>query len=167
MSTAQVREATTDDAQALAAFLLAAWREAGPDSPGFAGATPEIMAEIATSEAIRARIGPGGRRMFLAEEPTGVIGFAATRPLDAANVELAGIVVARAATGRGVGSNLVRAARAAAASEGFDRMLVRTERTNSTAIAFYRAQGFEQVGQTEEQVGTITVPVVELASPLS
>jgi len=166
MSTARVREATIDDAQVMAAFLLAAWREAGPDSPGFAGATPEVMAEIATPEAVRARIGPGGRRMFLAEETGGVIGFAATRPMDAVSVELSGIVVLRAATGRGVGTNLVGIAREAAASDGFRRMLVRTERTNHAAIEFYRARGFELRGETSEQVGPTTVPVAELVAPL-
>jgi ribosomal protein S18 acetylase RimI-like enzyme len=164
-----VREATTDDAERLGAFLLAAWQDAGADSPGFAGATPDIMAELAEPSVIRARIGPGGRRMFLAEppEPDGpLLGFAATRPTDPLSVELAGILVASAAAGRGLGSRLVAASVAGAVGDGFAIMTVRTERTNEHAIDFYRGRGFEVVGDGVEPVGSVEVEVVELAMEL-
>jgi ribosomal protein S18 acetylase RimI-like enzyme len=166
MATPAVREATPVDADTLAAFLMAAWREAGPDSPGFAGATPELMAEIATPAVLRARIGPGGRRMFIAVDGAAIVGFAATRPLHGGVAELAGIIVARSASGRGLGTELVRAATEAARADGHARMIVRTERTNAAAIAFYRARGFAPTGETVESVGALEIPVLELAATL-
>jgi len=159
----EVREAEPSDAEAVATFLLAAWREAGPESLGFTGATPELMAEIATTEAIGARIRRDGRRLFLARSREGVMGFAATRPLDGRSVELAGIIVGRAAAGQGVGTRLVEQALAAASRDGFARMVVRTERTNDRAIAFYRTRGFEPAADCIERVGELQVPVLELA----
>jgi ribosomal protein S18 acetylase RimI-like enzyme len=167
-----VREATIDDAERLGAFLLAAWQDAGPESPGFAGARPEIMADLAEPAVIRARIGPGGRRMFLAEpaqpaEPGApLLGFAATRPEDPMTVELAGIVVATRAAGRGLGSRLVALAIERAIDDGFAIMTVRTERINGHAIDFYRGRGFDVVGETVEPVGAMEVEVVELAIEL-
>ncbi len=63
-----VTEATQDDVAAFAAFFWEAWREAGPDAPGFAGATDDVITELTTPEAIRQRIGGPERRMFLAWE---------------------------------------------------------------------------------------------------
>jgi ribosomal protein S18 acetylase RimI-like enzyme len=166
MPIAEVREATPTDADALAVFLMEAWREAGPDSPGFAGSTAEVMAEIATPAALRARIGTRGRRMFIATDGVAVVGFAATRSLDADTDELAGIIVARPAAGRGIGTELVGAATEAAVADGHARMVVRTERTNAAAIAFYRARGFSPVGDAVETVGSLEVPVLELAATL-
>jgi ribosomal protein S18 acetylase RimI-like enzyme len=163
----EVREAEPSDAEAVATFLQAAWREAGPESLGFTGATPELMAEIATPEAIGARIRRDGRRLFLARSRQGVMGFAATRPLDGRIVELAGIVVGRSAAGQGVGTRLVEEALAAASRDGFARMVVRTERTNDPAIAFYRSRGFEPVADCIERVGELEVPVLELAREIS
>ncbi len=159
----EVREAEPSDAEAVATFLLGAWREAGPESLGFTGATPELMAEIATAEAIGARIRRDGRRLFLAHSREGVMGFAATRPLEARIAELAGVIVGRAAAGRGIGTRLVEEALAAASRDGFARMVVRTERTNDPAIAFYRSRGFEPVADCTERVGELEVPVLELA----
>ncbi|MGD0018287.1 MAG: GNAT family N-acetyltransferase [Candidatus Limnocylindrales bacterium] len=159
----EVREAAPSDAEAVATFMLAAWHEAGPDSPGFTGATPELMAEIATPEAIRARIRHEGRRVFLARSREGTVGFAGTRPLDARIVELAGIIVGRAAAGQGICTRLVEQALAAASRDGFARMVVRTERTNDPAIVFYRARGFEPAADCIERVGDLEVPVLELA----
>jgi ribosomal protein S18 acetylase RimI-like enzyme len=162
-ATLEIREAIPDDAEAIASFLAAAWLEAGPDGPGFTGPTPAVIAEIATPEAMRARIGKDGRRIFLASSGAGVVGFAATRLIDAATVELAGIIVRRAAAGRGTGTGLVELALDAARRDGLDLMVVRTERTNDRAIRFYRARGFEPAAQSVEAVGDVEVPVVELS----
>ena len=98
-----VREAEPADARAIGAFLHAIWDEAGPDAPGFAGATTELIDELAAPAAVRARLGGPMRRMVIAVRPADVVGFAATRRLTADEVELAGIVVRRAFAGRGIG----------------------------------------------------------------
>ena len=45
-------------------------------------------------------------------------------------------------------------------------MVVRTEQTNGRAIAFYEGRGFARVGEAADRVGTIDVPVLELAAML-
>jgi hypothetical protein len=61
-----VREAVAADATAFATFMQRAWREAGPDAPGFAGAIAESIAEITTPSIFERSIGGPDRRMFLA-----------------------------------------------------------------------------------------------------
>jgi len=163
----EVAEAVTDDAPALADFLLRAWRAAGPDGLGFAGATDEIIAEIATPASLAARIGRDGRRMFVARSRDRVVGFAATRSLDTEEVELSGIVVGPESTGRGVGTRLITLALTRARSDGYRRMIVRTEPSNGPAIGFYQGRGFRARGSAVERVGETDVPLVELVTDLA
>ena len=51
------REAGARDADAISDFLWVLWNEAGTDAPGLAGATEQVIAEIAEPEAIRNRLG--------------------------------------------------------------------------------------------------------------
>jgi hypothetical protein len=81
------------DAAEFARFFPRAWREAGPDAPGFSGATEEAILELTTPESFRERVVGPDRRMFLAWEEHEVVGFAATRRIDPKTVELSGIVV--------------------------------------------------------------------------
>jgi len=166
-STESVREATSDDVDAFATFFRAAWREAGPEAPGFAGATDQVIEELTTREAILDRLGGPERRLYLAWSSAEVVGFAATRRLDEHTIELAGIIVLGRAAGRGIGTKLVGAAIDAARQEGEKRMIVRTETTNDTAQAFYRRCGFSMVGASVEDVDGTAVPVVELAMSLT
>ncbi len=158
-----VREADSTDAAAIADFIRTAWIEAGADAPGFAGATDEIIDEVTRAESIRARLGTTGRRMFIAVSDAGVVGFAATRRIDDGLTELAGIVVRASESGRGIGKALVRAAADATRRDGADRILVRTERSNSRAIGFYEALGFEFDHYSTEHVDGTAVDVVELS----
>lgn len=155
-----VREAVDDDAAAIGAFLRAIWDEAGPDAPGFAGATAELIDEIAAPAAVRARLGGPERRMVLALHGVEVIGFAATRASSATEAELAGIVVRRAWAGRGIGRELVSAALGMIGPS--DSVVVRTEVDNVAAIRFYESLGFRREGTATELVDDVPVPVVEL-----
>jgi GNAT superfamily N-acetyltransferase len=56
--------------------------------------------------------------------------------------ELAALVVAPGARGKGVGARLVRAAEAWAASQGLAALRLRTRLEREDAHRFYRAQGF-------------------------
>jgi GNAT superfamily N-acetyltransferase len=71
----------------------------------------------------------------LAWENESVIGFATTKRVDANTVDLAGIVVLRAVSGRGVGPTLVDEAFGSMRGEGYGRMMVWTETTNDRARA--------------------------------
>jgi predicted N-acetyltransferase YhbS len=121
-----VREASEVDIDAFAEFFKAAWRQSGPDAPGFAGATDEVIAELTTRDAIRERIGGPDRRMFFAWEDDRVVGFAATKRIDIGTVELAGIIVLPTCAGRGVGTELVHEALRATKDESYRTMIVRT-----------------------------------------
>ena len=158
-----VREADSNDAAALAEFIRMAWNESGADAPGFAGATDEIIDEVARTESIRARLGTADRRMFIAVRDDDVVGFAATRRLDDALVELAGIVVRASESGSGIGSALVHAAVVTARHDGSERIVVRTETSNSRAIGFYEALGFGFDRCSTEHVEGTDVEVAELS----
>jgi ribosomal protein S18 acetylase RimI-like enzyme len=161
-----VAEAIPAHAAAFAAFFRAAWRQAGPDAPGFAGATEEVIDELTTPDAFAVRIGGPVRRMFLAWEAEAVVGFAATTRVDATEAELAGIIVLESATGRGVGGALVEAAATAMAEAGHRAMVVRTEVTNERARGFYEHHGFALTGTDIEHVNELAVEVAVLRRKL-
>ena len=161
-----IRQATVEDGGAFAEFLAAAWREAGPDAPGFTGASEETIAEITAPEAFRVHISGPDRRMFLAWEEGRVVGFSATRGINENSVELSGIIVFRSRAGRGIGSALVESAMAAARGYGHQEMIVKTETTNHGARAFYENQGFRIVGVETEDIDDIHVEVSVLSRPL-
>lgn len=176
-----VREATEADAARIGSFLRAAWAESGPDAPGFAGATDEVIDEIARPDAVRARLGGPTRRMVIAvgrggdgdiddevDDQVGdeVVGFAALRTIDDDATELAGIVVRRAWAGHGVGSELTRRALDLARADGAASLVVRTEVDNTAAIAFYESLDFVRHGRDVERVGDTDVAVVELVRPV-
>ena len=58
----EVREAEPSDAEAVATFLLAAWREAGPESLGFTGAND------AADTALLASVFPSGRVLRIMDD---------------------------------------------------------------------------------------------------
>jgi GNAT superfamily N-acetyltransferase len=159
-------EATERDVAAFATFFWEAWQEAGPDAPGFAGATEEVIRELTTREAILERIGGPDRRMFLARQGGRVVGFSATKRIDDVTVELAGVVVLQSIVGRGIGTPLVERAVQVARHEGYLRMVVRTETTNDRALRFYQTRGFTLTGSMTELVEDEPVEVWELARDL-
>lgn len=161
-----IRGATGDDADAFAALLRLLWSEAGPDAPGFAGTTDEIIEEMTDHDAVVGLLGDPRRRVHLAWLGTEPVGFSATRILDDDTVELAGIVVRRDQAGRGVGRRLVTASLEGIADQGCTRAVVRTETTNEAAQGFYRRLGFRDPIVTVEWVDGSAVDVVELTRPL-
>ncbi len=161
-----VVEAGETDIAAIGTLFWRMWEEAGPDAPGFSGATEEIVAEIAEPAAIRSRIGGPERRMFLAYRGEDAVGFAATRALTETEIELAGIVVLQTMLGRGIGTPLVAAAVTRAQELGFQTMTVNTEVDNERAIAFYQGRGFELVGESTTEVEGTEYAVANLSRQL-
>jgi ribosomal protein S18 acetylase RimI-like enzyme len=138
------------------------WAGAGPDAPGYAGATDAIVEELTTADAVLERLGGPERRLFLAGDGTRWLGLAATKRIDGETSELAGILVRGDAAGRGVGTALVREAVGRSRDDGAVRMIVSTEVDNDRAIAFYRSRGFVVTGERVEAAGEQEVPVVML-----
>lgn len=163
----RISEASVADVDAFARFLNEVWAEAGPDAPGFAGVTDDVMTELTARDAMLDRFEDPDRDVFLAREGDRVVGFAATRVLGEEAVELAGIIVAPSAEGRGVGAALVEAARRRAVANGHSTMIVRTETSNERALAFYRHRGFTPVRTTVENVEGLAVDVSELEARIT
>lgn len=161
-----VSEAADEDAAAFASFLRRAWEQAGPDSPGFAGATDASIAELTAPATFCSNIGGPDRRMFVARTGTEIVGFSANRRIEAGTVELAGIVVLADHAGRGIGTALVEAAVEQARREGYASMLVKTETSNHRARAFYEKLGFDVDGVEKEPVDSTMVEVWRLSRRL-
>ncbi|MGA9594707.1 MAG: GNAT family N-acetyltransferase [Acidimicrobiia bacterium] len=165
-STPMVGEAKDGDVDAISAFLWEAWRQAGPGAPGFAGATEEVIADVADPDLIRSRTGGPDHRMYIARSGDRIIGFASTRAETADTVELSGIVVLRETIGAGIGTRLLDATVAASKGYGFTTMIVSTETGNERAIRFYQHHGLDVIGTDLELVEETPVDVVTLTRGL-
>ena len=148
-----IRPARPNDVSKLSTFLVDAWKEAGPGALGFNGATDEAIREIASEEFLKKRLATPTIQMMVAEEERRIIGFSSLRRVEARKAELSGIAVLASATGKGVGSRLLRKALDAARKRGFNSVSVKTESTNERAISFYRKAGFTESGRAVERVG--------------
>jgi ribosomal protein S18 acetylase RimI-like enzyme len=161
-----VRPARQNDVSKLSAFFVEAWREAGPGALGFAGANDEAIREIASEEFLRKRLATPTIQMMVAEEGGKVIGFSSVRRVDQRQAELSGIVVLERATGRGVGSRLLRKSLEGARKRGFNTIIAKTEVANERAIRFYRGAGFTESGKTVGRVGGTSVELRIMAKRL-
>ena len=162
----RVAEASGADVGAIASFFWEAWRSSGPDAPGWAGSSEEVIAELTTPEAIHERIGGPERRMFLAWDQNRVVAFAATRSEDEETVELVGIIVLQDMLGHGIGTPLLESAVQWAIETGFQRMSVKTETTNERALGFYRSRGFVDSRMLVEDVEGTAMELSELIRTL-
>jgi ribosomal protein S18 acetylase RimI-like enzyme len=160
-------EATMSDVAELGRFFLEAWGEAGgAGALGFSGATEETIREIASEEFIRKRLANSDVRMYIAREKKRVLGFAATRRIDQARIELSGMIVLESATGRGIGTQLVKRVLSAARQAGFETIVVKTETANERAINFYKKMGLKEIGTAREPVDGTSVDVTLLEKEL-
>ncbi len=148
-----IRPARPNDVSKLSVFLVEAWKEAGASALGFAGATDGAIREIASEEFLKKRLATPTIQMMVAEEERRIIGFSSIRKVEAREGELSGIAVLEGATGKGVGSRLLRKALDSARKRGFYSVRVKTEATNERAISFYRKAGFTESGKAVERVG--------------
>ena len=161
-----VRIARTADASALAAFFIQAWKEAGPGSLGFTGATYEEVKDVASIEFLTKRLASPKVRFVVGESEDRVLGFASLRDEGKAEGELSGIVVLQSASGMGLGTKLLHKSFAVAASLGIRVLTVKTETFNQRAIGFYKKNGFVETKKSVQKVGKTRVPVLMLEKKL-
>ena len=162
----EVRAAHRADAVALGAFITTAWREAGPGALGFAGASDNVIADLAELDTLRSLIAEETTTVLIASSGFVIVGFAAVRTMDAGGVELAGIVVGGEHQGQGVGTALVEAAFEVARELEAEHMVVRTESGNRPAIRFYESQGFTHLRHIEEMVGDERMTLAQLTATI-
>jgi ribosomal protein S18 acetylase RimI-like enzyme len=148
-----IRPARPNDVAKLSIFFVEAWKEVGPGALGFAGATDEAIKGIASEEFLKKRLATHTIQMMVAEEERRIVGLSSMRKVEAREAELYSIVVLESATGKGVGTRLLRKALDGARKRGFYSVRVKTEVANERAINFYRKAGFTESGKAVERVG--------------
>ena len=158
---------TVRDVKAIREFFLEAWRQAGPQALGWAGATESNIQEISSEGFISSLLSKTGTKVLVFSQDGRIVGIAVNRKMDESTVELAGIIVQREATGKGIGTALLKSAIASAKELGFLSMHVKTETNNQNAISFYRKNGFTELGTGEEDVDGKTVKVMNLGLSLT
>src|SRR5690349_21069771 len=157
-----IRQATPDDARALAAFAAEAFADTFA-----ADNTPEDMssylAESFGEAQQRAELSDPACVVLLAERGSELAGYAMVRDralpsgtssVDLGNaMEIARLYAGKRWIGAGVGATLMQSCLALAASRGCDRIWLGVWERNARAIAFYERWGFLDVGSQHFQLG--------------
>jgi CubicO group peptidase (beta-lactamase class C family) len=155
----RLRPVVPADAAALPAVFLACWRGS------YAGYLPQDVLDAMTDERAAAlwdRALATGKQGLLAEEEGRVLGFT----LFAGGV-ITSLYVHPAAQRRGVGRALLAAAEQALAAQGETRLHLWAFAANTPGLAFYRAQGWAEDGQTrvEPEFGPLEVRLSKAVGP--
>ena len=132
--------------------MLDAWKRAGPQALGWAGATEDTIHEISSEEHLKELVSDPKLKFYVSEENGEITGFAVNRVQDGSTMELAGIIVRDDLLGKGIGSLLISKCIDSARDAGFASMVVKTEASNERAISFYMKRGFVRIGNAVETV---------------
>lgn len=97
---------------------------------------------------------------YLVAEADGVVVGHAVASLAGDDAELQRIAVDPAYRRRGLATDLLAAVEARSAADGATRLLLEVREDNTTATAFYEAQGFEEVGRRRAYYRDGTTAVV-------
>jgi ribosomal protein S18 acetylase RimI-like enzyme len=157
-----VRPAALEDAEAIARVNVATWRSAYRDllPADFLAA----LNEANYAERWTRVIGEGTSRVFVVEEPGGIVGFASGGRERAGEHgfegELYAIYVLDSAERRGHGRELVRAVAGALREMKLPDMIVWVLRDNAPARRFYERLGGVYVRTQPIMVGTATLEEV-------
>jgi diamine N-acetyltransferase len=153
-SAVRLRPAAPQDAVTIAALAVQVFL----DTYATGGVRPDLAREAFaeySAAAFAARLGEPARRFLLAEEGSGLLGFAELllSPLPApvgvvTGAELVRLYVQPALQGRGVGRDLLRAAERTAASGGLPTLWLTAWEGNHRAAKFYAANGYKDIGAT-------------------
>ncbi len=157
----RVREATLEDAQAIAEVHLASWKTTYP------GIIPQAYIDGLRVEDRGARwetrLREKSATVFVAEDEAGVFGFAAggsvIHPVDGYEGELAAIYLLATHQGKGAGAALVRQFAGELRRQGFRNMVVWVLRANP-ACGFYRRMGGVEVAEQMIEIGGATLPEI-------
>jgi GNAT superfamily N-acetyltransferase len=157
-----VRAATLDDAAAIAHVNVSSWRSS------FGGMLPDeflaSLSEANYAERWKRVIVEGRSKVYVAEDETGVVGFASGGRERAGEQgykgELYAIYVVDAAKRRGFGRELVRAMVGGLRELTLGDMIVWVLRDNAPARAFYERLGGVYVRSQPTTIGRATVEEV-------
>lgn len=157
-----VRPAALNDAPAIARVHVAAWRSA------YTGLLPDdflaSLSEAHYADRWTRVIGEGSSRVYVVEDPGGIVGFASGGRERAGESGFAGelyaIYVLDSAQRRGHGRELVRAVAGALREMQLPDMIVWVLRENAAARQFYERLGGVYVRAQPITIGTATLEEV-------
>ncbi len=162
-----IRDATLEDAAAIAAVHLASWKTTYP------GIIPqEYIDGLRVEKGIadwQARLS-GEKRptVLVAEDDCGIFGFAAggaiMHPVEGYDSELGAIYLLASRQGKGAGAALVRRVARDLRQRGFGSMAVWVLRGNP-ACAFYQRLGGVQVAEQTIEIGGKPLPEIAYGWP--
>ena len=169
----RLREATPDDADAVAAVAADAWWaacSAALSADAVRAALADLYDEAFLSE-IAAEAAAQAEFRFLvaveaAENGERVVGFASAAREWADEAELFTLYVDPDRWGEGVGSELLAALEAWAADRGAGRLVCSALADNPVAVGFLESRGFERTREVEAAVGGETTAEYEFEKPL-
>jgi GNAT superfamily N-acetyltransferase len=157
-----VRSATLDDAAEIARVHVATWRSAyrGLLADDFL----ESLSETHYTERWKRVIGEGVSRVFVADEPEGIVAFASGGRERAGETGFAGelyaLYVLEGSQRRGHGHELVRAVAGALRELQLPDMIAWVLRDNSSARAFYERLGGTYIRAQPITIGATTLEEV-------
>jgi ribosomal protein S18 acetylase RimI-like enzyme len=157
-----VRDATPDDGAAIRAVADPAWHAAYDDRLGVAAVDRLVDAWYAPDD-LRREITDGGP-FVVAEQPSGVIGFAQGRRVAGGDAALSRLYVHPDAWGRGVGTALLGATARRLRPAGTLRAVVMA--ANAVGRAFYDRHGFTLRERRMTRLEGLAFEVVVLVAPL-
>jgi GNAT superfamily N-acetyltransferase len=156
-----VREATIEDARAIAEVHLASWKTT---YPGIIAQEYIDGLRVEDGEARWvARLTEKAATVFVAEDEVGIFGFAAggamMHPVDGYQGELGAIYLLASHQGKGAGAALVRSMARELRRQGFTNMVVWVLKENP-ARGFYERMGGVKVGEQMIEIGGATLPEI-------
>jgi ribosomal protein S18 acetylase RimI-like enzyme len=138
MDDVRIREAITEDADALALTYRTAYRK--NRELGF-----PAKAESATTEEVREWI--RSHRVLVAETEETVIGGVRLEKIDDGTVTLSRLGVREGWKGMGVGSRLLERAEASARARGSETIRLTAPENHPFLVEFYRSRGYTVTGE--------------------
>ncbi|MDI6843144.1 MAG: GNAT family protein [Anaerosomatales bacterium] len=152
-----IREATVEDAAALAEYAAELFAEGLPGI--FSRSAPSLEEEIAF---ISSRIEPENSTLLVAEESgvaVGLLDFVGGTLVEDRHAGVFGVSVRRGWRGRGIGTALIEALLAWAPAHGIERVEARAWASNPRAIALYERLGFEREGVLRSAIKRDGAPI--------
>jgi len=168
----RLREATSEDAPAIAAVAADAWW-AAPSSALSADAVRTALADL-YDEAFLAEVAEEAAetddfRFLVAVDgdEDEIVGFASAAREWADEAELFTLYVDPDRWDEGIGTELLSALESWAVDRGAERLVCSALADNTVAVAFLESRGFERDREVQAEVGGETVPEYEFEKPLA
>ncbi|MFC7211111.1 GNAT family N-acetyltransferase [Natronoarchaeum sp. GCM10025321] len=156
MEDLMVRDAVLGDVQSITRVAEAGWVSAYQDV--LAETTIEAaLAEWYSPTLTRERIEDDAVTYLIAEQDDTVVGYASGAAADNSVVDLGSIYVTPDRWGEGIGTALLDTFETRWSTRGYDAVQLLVLADNEVGQSFYRAQGYEAVGERETELFGETV----------